>query len=234
MREPQLADFGLSTADIETIKAKGTANDRVSSKLSLWLIAGIFGGGFLWACAHSGNYGVFILLIITTMTGLVAIMIGFIPAVIISMLVAHVIAPLHPEAKILRRYEKAMSAFKAAWAREQVAFWQGLSGPALERELSLLLQCLGHSVHLVGGAGDGRVDLLVDDDIIIQCKAHAKPLSPAAARDLLGTKIHRGAQRAVLVCTGGFSRATQEFANANKLELWDVQALVSKQRGVNA
>jgi HJR/Mrr/RecB family endonuclease len=109
---------------------------------------------------------------------------------------------------------------------KRLAYWQGLTYAQLENEVAALFRRLGHRARVLGGSGDGGVDVAVDDDTIVQCKAYAKPLSPAAVRELLGTKTALGARRAILVCTAGFTAGSRKFAESSGVELWDAHELV--------
>jgi HJR/Mrr/RecB family endonuclease len=114
---------------------------------------------------------------------------------------------------------------------KRLAYWQGLTYAQLEKEVAALFRRLGHRAQVQGGAGDGGVDVAVDDDTIVQCKAYAKPLSPAAVRELLGTKTALGKRRAILVCTGGFTAGSRQFAQTSGIELWDAHDLIRLHEG---
>lgn len=121
-----------------------------------------------------------------------------------------------------RRYASDLAAFE----HTQREYWLRLDGSSFEREVAALLRRLGHAVQLTGGAGDGGVDLLLDDSTVVQCKAHRTPISPTAVRDLLGAKHDRRATHAILICTSGFTRASRDFASRNGIEMWDADTLI--------
>ena len=58
--------------------------------------------------------------------------------------------------------------------------------------------------------------------IIVQCKAHKKPVGPHVARDLYGTLISSHARRAVLASTSGFTPGVIEFIRGKPIELLSV------------
>ncbi|MER5252620.1 MULTISPECIES: restriction endonuclease [unclassified Streptomyces] len=76
-------------------------------------------------------------------------------------------------------------------------------------------------VRRVGGAGDNGADVvgrLPDGrSMIIQCKRYAPSRTVAARdlRDLLGSRVHFGADVAICVTTARFSRQAQTFATGN-------------------
>lgn len=73
------------------------------------------------------------------------------------------------------------------------------------------------------------IDLvLYKDDMatVVQCKRYRTPAGPAIVRELLGSKVAFEADHAILVCTGGFTDSTIEFAEANGIELLDMDDLI--------
>lgn len=76
-------------------------------------------------------------------------------------------------------------------------------------------------VRRVGGAGDNGADVVgrLPDDrtMIVQCKRYAPSRTVASRdlRDLLGSRVHFGADVAICVTTARFSRPAQAFAAQN-------------------
>ena len=65
------------------------------------------------------------------------------------------------------------------------------------------------SVGLIGCGGRGTFDigLMAKIDgarVIVQCKAHRKPVSPSVARELYGTLLSSKAKSAILASVSGF------------------------------
>jgi restriction system protein len=114
-------------------------------------------------------------------------------------------------------------------ARAKEDFWRRLDGLRFEQEIATLLRSLGHTVRLTPRSGDEGVDLFIDEDTILQCKAHSVPVSPAVVRELLGAKSYFKARKAILVSTGGFTSGATEFARKTTIELWDANTLVRLQ-----
>jgi hypothetical protein len=132
----------------------------------------------------------------------------------------------------LRQYDAAIEAFRpihqqwgrqnSEWERTQLAWWSALGPRRFEIELASLLERRGLKVQWTGRAGDGGVDISADDGrgvIIIQCKAHAKPIGPGPVRDLFGTLNHCGAREAWIVSIAGFSAAAQRFSEGKPIRL---------------
>ena len=94
------------------------------------------------------------------------------------------------------------------------------------------------NVKVMGGAGDGGVDLRVQDpdgvEAIIQAKRYAKPAGPAIVRELIGTlALHKSAKYAVLACTGGFSTGAEATAESHpNIRLWDLNYIMREARQV--
>lgn len=119
-------------------------------------------------------------------------------------------------------------------ARRSQMFWLSLSGYAFEHALADLYKRLGYEVGRTGGSGDQGVDIELSKNgkkTVVQCKAHKNPLSPATVRELLGTKLASGADRAVLATFHGVTRGAREFADKNGIEVLDVRDIVSMEEG---
>jgi restriction endonuclease len=133
----------------------------------------------------------------------------------------------------LKRYE----AFRAAEAqyeywfiKTQEEFWNLLSGDGFEIEVLQLLNKAGFRARLTGGAGDGGVDLVLDDGTIIQCKAHSGPCGPSVLRELFGSLHHFGATKAILISRAGFTTGAVQFVEGKPITLWDRHDLMRLQR----
>lgn len=116
--------------------------------------------------------------------------------------------------------------------------WGQMDGWTFEKELAQLFRRGGATVHRTKGSRDGGVDLVMTDlagkKIIVQCKAHGKPIGPAPVRELYGTLVHDGAHEAWLVSKAGFSQAAQEFAKGKQLRLITIREILSDARSVGS
>lgn len=102
---------------------------------------------------------------------------------------------------------------------------------------SMINQLTGKKTQVVGGAGDGGVDIKVyDNDMrlvgIVQCKriANNKTLSPSFIRELNAVKHHHQVNTAYLVTTGRFSQQSYDLAQKLGVRLIDGEALKSLRR----
>lgn len=96
-----------------------------------------------------------------------------------------------------------------------VALYKKASGREFERLVARAYSKSGYDVIEVGGANDGGVDIIVRKagiKAIIQCKAHARVISPAVVRELYGTLAHGDATIAILASTNGPSDNAREWA----------------------
>ena len=142
--------------------------------------------------------------------------------------------------KAEREWEEAEQAkWVAEWASREAAkarlqkgtdYWRSLSGIELESEMAALCRRLGYDVETTPTSGDKGVDLVLWDfirkkKIVVQCKSHKSPVGPAVVRELYGSMIAAKADKAVLACTGGFTRGVNEFVKGKPIELVSASGL---------
>jgi hypothetical protein len=137
-----------------------------------------------------------------------------------------------PDYEKFRSFQTALESYDndlQQWRREQSAWWQSLSGWRFEAELARLFERRGYETRNLGGAGDEGIDLILRKDgseILVQCKAHARPVGPGAVRDLYGAMMHKRAEEAWLVSTMGFSQAAKKFAAGKPLRLIRIEEIL--------
>jgi restriction system protein len=125
------------------------------------------------------------------------------------------------------------------WFREEMAkVLQSLSPDGFERLCQRLLREVGfEEVVVTGRTGDGgidgfgtlRINRLVSDRVLFQCKRHAKQISPSYIREFRGSMAAR-ADRGIFLATSTFSaEAKREAARegAAPIEMVDLSALIS-------
>jgi restriction system protein len=115
---------------------------------------------------------------------------------------------------------------------------RALSAEGFEKLCQKLLREVGfEEVIVTGRTGDGGIDgygtlkinRLVSDRVIFQCKKHAKQISPAYIREFRGSMVAR-ADRGIFLATSTFSvEAKREAARegAAPIEMVDLDALIS-------
>ena len=88
----------------------------------------------------------------------------------------------------------------------------------------------GYRVSTTAAAGDEGVDLFLRrgvQRVVVQCKRYQGTVGQPTVRDLYGTMQHNGANAAVLVTTGRFSRAAEQWAADKAIQLVDGHDLLS-------
>lgn len=125
--------------------------------------------------------------------------------------------------------EKARREAEEDRRRRCAKWWLSQTGVTLEQETAKLFAKLGYQVEHRGGAGDEGVDLMLRQAgkvIVIQCKAHVRPVGPAVVRELYGTLMHHRAHQAMLASPSGFTDSAVSFAAGKPIELLDANKLV--------
>ena len=119
---------------------------------------------------------------------------------------------------------------KEEWIRRQklTAYWESLEPLRFERELGGIYRQLGYNVRLTPQSGDHGIDLELRKEgkfAVVQCKRQKNPAGERIARELLGSMVAAGADRAVLACTGGFTQPAKDFVRGKHIDLLDVEQI---------
>ncbi|RLG44806.1 MAG: hypothetical protein DRN81_03615 [Thermoproteota archaeon] len=96
-----------------------------------------------------------------------------------------------------------------------------------------LVRKMGYSVRGTRRCKDGGVDVYayhshplgMRDEVIIQVKRYRGSVGVSVVRELLGVKASRGADKAVIITTGSFSREAERFAQRNNIMCIDGKRL---------
>jgi HJR/Mrr/RecB family endonuclease len=92
---------------------------------------------------------------------------------------------------------------------------------------------MGFNAELTSRDTDRGVDIWIVKDghrIPVQCKAHRRPVTPGAVRELYGTMQHFGTPAGILASVSGFTRGVSEYAAGKGIELVDLSTILSFQR----
>ena len=106
-----------------------------------------------------------------------------------------------------------------------------------ENELALLYRQLGFEVETTPKTGDKGIDLVLNlngETTIVQCKRHKQPVGPAIARELYGALMASNADKAILACTGGFTKGVYEFSGDKPIQLISTQEILRLVERVSA
>ncbi len=136
---------------------------------------------------------------------------------------------MQPDHTQLLLYERAVAQYEvehATWLKTQRSWWDRLHPQRFEQEVAEFFKKQGHRVEWTGRSGDGGVDIRLATQngkkIIVQCKAHDKPVSPGAVRELYGTLLHERADEAWLMSRSGFTDGATQFAVGKAIRLLDL------------
>ena len=112
-----------------------------------------------------------------------------------------------------------------------------LSPNKFEKLVAELFRSYSHDAHVSGGSSDHGVDVVIttghEEKWIVQCKRYSGSVGEPVVRDLFGTMLHEGAQRAYLITTGSFTSQARLWAEGKPVVLYDGDALVALIRRTN-
>jgi HJR/Mrr/RecB family endonuclease len=214
MRKPTVADFQLTESVLDD--AKRVRRYLIIAALA-WTVLGCSIGAYL------GESGMLLIVLTVPPYG----------PLIFYYTAKAVVRRLYPRFARAVAYEAALNNFEKWWIRTQSNFWSSLSGRAFEGELANLYCRLGFRAQVTSRDTDKGVDIwLVKDGhrIPVQCKAHRRPVTPGAVRELYGTMQHFGAAAGILASVSGFTRGVREYAAGKSIELVDLSTIISWQR----
>jgi restriction system protein len=234
-QRPAPADFGVSEADIDQVKQQDARAARLKRVLNL--ASALLGcSSFVWAGyvvagrpELSGSwYG------LVCYFGLVGA--SFWAAAAVEVKIGERLHRVHPKSEPVHRYQRALAAFEDWWVRTKAEHWQRLPGRKFELELARLFNAIGWEAKPTPASRDRGIDIEAQIDearVIVQCKAHKKPVSPGVARELFGTLLASEAQSAILASVSGFGPGVREFVAGKSIKLIDLTWILEKQQGLD-
>src|ERR1700674_67095 len=107
---------------------------------------------------------------------------------------------------------------------ERVRDLKTLSGPTFETHVAETFRRLGYSTKITRASRDGGADVIAEsgaDRIAIQCKQWSSTIGNDAVQQAYTAKAIYRCNRAVVICTSGFSADAQKAARATGVELFD-------------
>jgi len=131
--------------------------------------------------------------------------------------------------KNIPKYENDKKIYQDWLYRTKISFWQNLSGKQFEKELSSLFEKIGHVVKRTGGSGDKGIDIIIDNNVVVQCKAYKNKVPPGAIRDLIGTLQNSGYKKGILASTNGFTTGVSDYIKNNDIKLMTAEDYVRLQ-----
>lgn len=98
-----------------------------------------------------------------------------------------------------------------------------MTGLEFEKYLEILFSRLGYQVERTRYVGDQGGDLIITkggERTLVQAKRHSKAIGNKAVQEAAAARPHYKCDRAVVVANQEFTRAAQELARSNHVELW--------------
>ncbi len=119
-----------------------------------------------------------------------------------------------------------------AWVRRRgLAAMDRMSGVEFERHLGVLFADLGYRVRSTPVTGDFGADLLLTRGgahTCVQAKRVSRPVGITAVQEAIGSRLHYGADAAMVVATSTFTPAAKALAESGDVDLWDRDRIVDE------
>jgi restriction system protein len=106
-----------------------------------------------------------------------------------------------------------------------------MDGRTFETFLGTLFKRLGYAVDTTKHRGDYGADLVIIKNAkrtAVQAKRWSKPVGVKAIQEVVAAKGYYGCDAALVVANRPFTRQAHLLARANKVQLWDRDALVAR------
>lgn len=225
MQEPKLSQFNLSEAEYRRYQ-------RFENQTAPRIAASLFGfaaiGGAVSGLVEGGmNWGTPILMFISALLGAA---IAFFPTLVMFVSWKYLAGLFVSSLRRYAQFIQAQDAYKAWELRTRIEYWRSLSGRGFERELGAAFSRQGFAVELTPASGDHGIDIILrraGRKTIVQCKATAKPVGPAVARELYGTLQASGADDAILAATGGVTTGVRAFISGKPITVMTLTEIVN-------
>jgi len=111
-------------------------------------------------------------------------------------------------------------------------YLETINGFEFEQLIGKVLRSKGNSAVVTQKTGDGGIDIdaVIDGEkTAVQCKHHLnKTITRADIDNLIGVMARDKIKKGLFVCTGKFSKSTQETAEQNNITLWDLDKVISE------
>jgi hypothetical protein len=217
MERPKLYEFHISENVIPEIESFNKKQETLAWRTTHILIIAVG----LFSAIYFGPEGLFVSLVpYLSIWGVF----------LLQLLVKKSFYPNHPSTKNLENYREKLHNYELYERKLTEDFWFSLSGYQFEMEITKILQPFFKEVILTKGSGDGGVDIIINNydetRIIIQCKAHKKPIGPESVRALVGVMGQFNATKGVFIALGGFSKGAKEVAMYAGLYMMDLSDVI--------
>lgn len=217
MQKPALQEFGISEKIILDVGIYNKRQDVLS-----------------WRATHSLIVAVG--LICSSYFGLAGLLVVLIPYIsifgifLLQLLIKSNFYPDHTFTINISRYLKKVGEYEVYVNKLSRDYWFSLDGHQFEKEMKKILTPFFKEVILTKGSGDGGVDIVIDnydkERIIVQCKAHKKPIGPEPMRALIGVMGQFNASKGVFISLGGFSKGAKETATYSNIYIMTIDDVI--------
>lgn len=102
---------------------------------------------------------------------------------------------------------------------------QSLDGWQFEKYCSTLFSKLGYSVRMTSGSGDFGADLILNNEISVQCKLYSNPVGLRALQEVYSSMARYKTTSACVVTNSTFTRQAIEYAQDAGIKLIDCTTL---------
>ena len=112
--------------------------------------------------------------------------------------------------------------------KPKIGSFEKLNGFQFEDYLKKIFKFLGYQVVRTKLSNDQGADLILKKDgrkIVLQAKKYSGTVNNKAIQEVVASKEHYGANDAMVVTTGKFTKSAIELAKSNKVEMWDGKKL---------
>ncbi|MBI2659579.1 restriction endonuclease [Candidatus Woesearchaeota archaeon] len=121
--------------------------------------------------------------------------------------------------------------------KKQIGDFENLSGHQFENYLKEIFSIFGYQVIRTKLSGDQGADLIIkknNEKTVVQAKKYSGDVTNKAVQEVVASKEHYGANKAMVVTTGNFTKSAIELARSNKVELWDKNKLKNVVSEINS
>lgn len=137
----------------------------------------------------------------------------------------------YPCSIILSRYINYLQYGKVNISRQQlIAILKVLSPRQFEYFCAELFKGLGHEVYLMPDGQDGGKDVIVDDEIYVECKRYnTSMIGREICQKLLGAVEADNMKKGIVFTNGKIhNNGAEMFAKTGRLELWNIDTIYIK------
>lgn len=102
-----------------------------------------------------------------------------------------------------------------------------MDGQEFEYFLAEIFEKLGYETKVTTGSKDQGADLILEKNgkIVVQAKRYSSNVSNSAVQEIVASKEHYNADKAIVVTNSKFTSSAEDLAESNQVELWGKRRL---------